>query len=409
MADPLSITTGCLSLIGVISKLSVQITLFAVEVHEALSDMAALRQELNSFSFSLDVLPHLCEDGTAPYPEDLKRKLAGVISVCASIIKSMEDLLDKMSSGSLARRVQWTTYGRKEMEKLRSNLKGHVLGIDIVMHTINQYETSEPFGFRSSDSDSSLLIKSIKQDTEQIKRDTSAIRDDTKLVPEIKEDTSQIKELLVKIHAQAPRSTENYMLSRYLSESITYAESVINGSVGDKYDEDQELYQPSHLIFSKSEHNEDAFKATELEETDAVNDKPEVRHTLDEDLPDRPTSPPAGNALTVTLADLDPPVKPVDDDPELPLQVPSQDQRSAMAFTDTKREDPLTDDDSASRKPSDGELARIESIHDTKNDAQLSPEDDVLLNDMVENVEAEAVAKDAFEDEVSPPHLPSST
>jgi hypothetical protein len=176
------------------------------EVHEALNAMAALRQELSTFSFSLDVLPCLCDAGKAPYPEELKRKLVGLMGVCAGIINGMEDLLDKMSSGSLARRVQWAAYGQKDMEKLRSDLKGYVLAVDCVMHTVN-------------------LIESIKQDTEQIKRDTSAIRDDTKLAPGIKEDTFQIKDVLDRIQAQLPQSSENYMLSRFLNENASSAKA----------------------------------------------------------------------------------------------------------------------------------------------------------------------------------------
>jgi hypothetical protein len=177
------------------------------EVHEALNAMAALRQELSTFSFSLDVLPCLCDAGKAPYPEELKRKLVDLMSVCASIINGMEDLLDKMPSGSLARRVQWAAYGQKDMEKLRSNLKGYVLAVDCVMHTVNQYEASQnSLSLYSFDSDRSVLIESIKQDTEQIKRDTSAIRDDTKLAPGIKEDTFQIKDVLDRIQAQLPQS-----------------------------------------------------------------------------------------------------------------------------------------------------------------------------------------------------------
>lgn len=325
MADPLSITLGCVSLIGVVSKFSIKITLFAREAHEALNDMAALRQELSTFSFSLDVLPYLCDAGKAPYPEELKRKLVGLMGVCAGIINGIEDLLDKMSSGSLARSVQCAAYGQKDMEKLRSNLKGYVLAVDCVMHTVNQYEASQnSLSLYSFDGDRSVLIESIKQDTEQIKRDTSAIRDDTKLVPGIKEDTFQIKDVLVRIQAQLLQSSENYMLFRFLNENASYAESVINDSIVDKYDEEQELCQPTHSLFSESERKEDSFQTPKLQEPNNANDDPEAHFILGKDLADKPVSTYVENENTLigSLEDKNQ-AKRANDDEGLPIQLPS--------------------------------------------------------------------------------------
>jgi hypothetical protein len=52
---------------------------------------------------------------------------------CDYITKQMSALVQKMSLGSLGRRVQWATYGRDDMIKMRSSLETHKSALEIAL------------------------------------------------------------------------------------------------------------------------------------------------------------------------------------------------------------------------------------------------------------------------------------
>ena len=52
---------------------------------------------------------------------------------CDGVTNSMSELLEKMSSGSLGRRIQWTALKKDEMEKLMSSLEAHKSALDIAL------------------------------------------------------------------------------------------------------------------------------------------------------------------------------------------------------------------------------------------------------------------------------------
>jgi hypothetical protein len=114
------------------------------------------------------------------------------------------------------------------------------------------------------------------------------------------------------------------MLSRFLNENASYAESVINDFIGDKYDEEQELCQPTHSLFSESERKEDSFQAPKLQEPNNANDDPETHFISGKDQADKPVSTYAENENTLigSLEDKNQ-VKRANDDQGLPIQLPS--------------------------------------------------------------------------------------
>ena len=83
-----------------------------------------------------------------------------------------------------------------------------------------------------------FVISAVKKDTEAIHDDTSAIRDDTAQIPEIKQDTSQIASLVQEMGFLRLQISdlERYgggggvAMERFLAESASYAESVVDTS-----------------------------------------------------------------------------------------------------------------------------------------------------------------------------------
>lgn len=135
--DPLSITTSCVGLLSSIADLSILISKFTLDFRDARKDMDAVRRELSSLSLCVE---NLRDDTSKPcdtYPPTVQRSLIDVLGNCDDVMVEMKTLLDKMSSKSVGRRVQWATVGHGEMNKLRSRLEAHKATIDIALEMVS--------------------------------------------------------------------------------------------------------------------------------------------------------------------------------------------------------------------------------------------------------------------------------
>jgi Fungal N-terminal domain of STAND proteins len=151
--DPLSISTACVSLIATLGRILPQIVSFVSDVRDARRDMDAVSRELHSLSLSLE---NLRDDSTKiKYPEGSRRTLITVLGNCDHVTKEIEALLNKMASGNIGRRMQWTIYGRDDMNKLRSRLEAYKSAIDIALDMVSMQ-----------------LISAVKDDTQDLKGDT---------------------------------------------------------------------------------------------------------------------------------------------------------------------------------------------------------------------------------------------
>jgi hypothetical protein len=54
----------------------------------------------------------------------MHRNIVRVLMNCDGVTNSMSELLEKISTGSLGRRIQWTALKKDEMEKLRLEFGG---------------------------------------------------------------------------------------------------------------------------------------------------------------------------------------------------------------------------------------------------------------------------------------------
>lgn len=222
--DPLSISTACVSLIATLGRILPQIVSFVSVVRDARRDMDAVSRELHSLSLSLG---NLRDDSIKiKYPEGSHRTLITVLGNCDHVTKEIEALLNKMASGNIERRMQWTIYGRDDMNKLRSRLEAHKSAIDIALDMV-----------------SIQLISAVKDDTQDLKGDTQAIKQNTAQIPEIRQDTADLLQQLASLRLQIAElerhdGGQGIILQRFLDESTSYAETVSNGADLDELSED---------------------------------------------------------------------------------------------------------------------------------------------------------------------------
>lgn len=207
--DPLSISTACVSLKATLGRILPQIESFKSDVCDAHRDMDAVSRELHSLSLSLENLRD--DSAKINYPQGSHRTLITVLGNCDHVTKEIEALLNKMASSNLGRRVQWTIYGRDDMNKLRSRLEAHKSAIDIALDVV-----------------SIQLISAAKDDTRDIKENTAQI-------PEIRQDTADLLRQLASLRLQTVElerhdGGQGIILQKFLDESTSYAEAVTNGA-----------------------------------------------------------------------------------------------------------------------------------------------------------------------------------
>jgi Fungal N-terminal domain of STAND proteins len=127
--DPFTVSTACVGLLAAVAQLTGQLTGFVSAVRESVRDLRAVNRELASLSLCLEALRD--DSNSMEYPSGLEQNLLAVLENCDVVTKQMVALIQKMSSGSVGRRVQWAAFGRDDMNKLRSSLEAHKSALDI--------------------------------------------------------------------------------------------------------------------------------------------------------------------------------------------------------------------------------------------------------------------------------------
>ncbi|KAF5639422.1 uncharacterized protein FTJAE_4759 [Fusarium tjaetaba] len=187
--DPLSIATGCATLISTIGSLSLSINTFVRTCREARSDLDRVARELLSLQTVLDLIQEDVADESKTFPTTLERHVSGIIINCNSVVVELQEIITKYGGDSrLKSKAGWAINGQGDVSKLRSNL--HV-------------------------------TKEIKNDTSEIRNDTSAIKDDT----------AQILEEILRLQQRLPKQGGNdYILQNFLEAMTTYTEKALDGA-----------------------------------------------------------------------------------------------------------------------------------------------------------------------------------
>jgi hypothetical protein len=136
--DPLSITTGCLALIGAISKTSIFITHFIRGCREARGDLTSVSHELFDLQFVLDFL----KEDSAVVDDDvlpgfIRAQILSVIGNCGEVIDKIEKVLNDISESRVPA-ARWMVDGKKEVATLKSSLETHRRALNLALEIPRQ-------------------------------------------------------------------------------------------------------------------------------------------------------------------------------------------------------------------------------------------------------------------------------
>jgi hypothetical protein len=186
--DPLSITAASVSLLSGITTLSKTISSFVIVAREARKDVDGFSRELVSLSLCVEAL----RDDGFDFPESLRAQLVTILSNCDAVTREMTTLVQRYTHPSAGRRIKWSFSSRDEVVKLRNRLEAHKSALEIALECAN-------------------LAMNVA-----IKDDTTAIR-------------AELATLKIQVLQLQPSTAgPNFLVQRFLDETLTYTESVIN-------------------------------------------------------------------------------------------------------------------------------------------------------------------------------------
>jgi hypothetical protein len=131
--DPLSITTGCVALLGTIAKTSEAIAKFVRGVRNARSDMDAISGEIGSLKTVLELLADDVGVPEVKVPENLERQVLGIVANCSDVLTQLEATLQKYQEDKLSSKMKWTWSGKDDMTKFKSSLMAHKGALDMAL------------------------------------------------------------------------------------------------------------------------------------------------------------------------------------------------------------------------------------------------------------------------------------
>jgi hypothetical protein len=138
--DPFSITVGCIGLIDIITRTSVQVVEFMRDVQAAKSDLDAVSRELLSLKTVLELL---AEDITTytnePFPLALWNQITGIITNCGGIVEHIQQELRKHEGGKLSKAAHWVAFGKGNMANLKLSLEAHKSALEIALDMISLF------------------------------------------------------------------------------------------------------------------------------------------------------------------------------------------------------------------------------------------------------------------------------
>jgi Fungal N-terminal domain of STAND proteins len=134
--DPLSITTGCLSLLSAISTATHLVIDFIVSCREARDDITAVSRELSDLDITLHILKHEAEaNELKQLPEDLRQYIRDIMVNCTTVLTDLHALLREYKGTGLDYATKWALFGCKEANKIRASLEVHKRTLSLVVET----------------------------------------------------------------------------------------------------------------------------------------------------------------------------------------------------------------------------------------------------------------------------------
>lgn len=131
MVEPLVIVTSCVSIIGGVTTLMMKIGIFVCEVKAARKDMDAVHRELSSLQLCLTALRNDEMSGRPTIPVDIQDQINQILVNIEMTVNQINDMLIKLGSGKLGRRIQWAMTEKQEMNKFRSSLESNKTALEV--------------------------------------------------------------------------------------------------------------------------------------------------------------------------------------------------------------------------------------------------------------------------------------
>lgn len=127
--DPLSITTGCIAIIGVIVKTTSTINSFVRDVRDARNELSATTRQLADLTMTLNLI---CDDHSAEnveivnqIPESITLQTKSVIESCQDVLTQLDTLLAKYMDVRKRTSFKWASKGKDEVASLNKQLEAH--------------------------------------------------------------------------------------------------------------------------------------------------------------------------------------------------------------------------------------------------------------------------------------------
>ena len=134
--DPLSITTGCLSLLSAIANTTIAISGFVKGCREARRDLTDVSRELSDLKIVLELLKDDSEAvGEAAIPEAMHSQIKSLLTGCHGVILTVDKVIQR-HEGCLAA-VKWVADGKKEVAYLRQSLEAYRGTLSLTLETVN--------------------------------------------------------------------------------------------------------------------------------------------------------------------------------------------------------------------------------------------------------------------------------
>jgi hypothetical protein len=138
MADPFSLTAGCIGLLATLAGASIKLNDLRNDFVEAKAEIDSLLRELNDITHVLMRLRN--SQNNLKLPGGLTRDLSGVLKNCERTAQDAEVLL-LTSAMKRFRGFSWAITGKKEFLQTCRGLEAHKATLNIIVTLSSAYET----------------------------------------------------------------------------------------------------------------------------------------------------------------------------------------------------------------------------------------------------------------------------
>jgi hypothetical protein len=143
----LSITAGCIGIIGAIAKTSTTIRGFVRDVREARNDLGATARLLTE----LDITINLIKDdhgegdgGSEPQiPESITVQTTTVIKSCNDILAELDTIIDKHNPRRHRTPLRWVLKGKDDVSALNRQLEAHTRTLTMALEISTLFVTRD--------------------------------------------------------------------------------------------------------------------------------------------------------------------------------------------------------------------------------------------------------------------------